>query len=322
MSPSVIVVSAPGHALPPAFKTIEAIADVIVVDNEDDLRAAARSARIAFQWDFGSDLLRRVGPGELAWIHTNSVGIDAILSPALVEAPTVVTNTRGVFEPPMAEYVLAMLLYFAVDLRGTVEAQQAARWDKRPTESVRSRRALVLGAGGVGREIVLMLRAVGISVEVVGRTERADEVLGHIWSSASLDTLLPRTDDLIIALPLTATTRRVIDRRRLQLLPPGSRVVNVGRGPLLDEQALLEALRSGHVDAAALDVFQEEPLPADHPFWSMRNVLVSPHMSSDARGWESRSVSLFVDNLNRWVAGEPLVNVVDKSALAGTERRS
>ncbi|TDD83470.1 D-2-hydroxyacid dehydrogenase [Saccharopolyspora karakumensis] len=254
--------------------------------------------------------------GGIQWVHANSVGVDAIVTPELATTSTVVTNTRGVFEPPMAEYVLAMLLYFAKDLGGTVDAQRAARWDKRPTESLRSRRVLLVGPGAVGREIASLLRGAGITVDVVGRTSRTDEVLGEVRGIGELNALLPQADDLVVALPLTADTRGIIDADVLGRLRPGARVINVGRGPLIDEDAFIAELRAGRLGGAALDVFDQEPLPADHPFWAMDNVMVSPHMAGDAVGWERRSIELFVTNLERWSAGQPLLNIVDKSAFA------
>jgi phosphoglycerate dehydrogenase-like enzyme len=126
-----------------------------------------------------------------------------------------------------------------------------------------------------------------------------------------LDQLLPEADDVVLALPLTEATRGLIDARRLALMRPGARLVNVGRGALVVEEALLDSVRDGHLGAAALDVFEREPLPPDHPFWATDNVLVSPHMSGDLVGWRDRVVDRFAANLRRWVAGDPLADVVD-----------
>lgn len=152
-------------------------------------------------------------------------------------------------------------------------------------------------------------------VDVVGRSARQDAELGSIHPMARIDELLPTADDVVVALPLTPETAGVIDAQRLARFKPGSRLVNVGRGPLVDEDALLAQLRSGHIAAAALDVFVQEPLPAEHPFWGMDNVLVSAHMSGDVIGWQEQSVALFVDNLDRWNRGVPLRNLVDKGNL-------
>jgi phosphoglycerate dehydrogenase-like enzyme len=165
-----------------------------------------------------------------------------------------------------------------------------------------------------------LLRAVGVTVDVMGRRARDDEPgLGRVHAVDELGTLLMQADDIIVALPLTAETQGILSAERLGQVRPGARIVNVGRGPLIDEQALLDALRSGHVGAAVLDVFEREPLPAGHPFWAMDNVLVSPHMSGDVLGWERAVIDLFLDNLDRWSRGAELRNVVGKQAFAVPE---
>lgn len=323
MSAPVIVVAAPDTALPPEFDVVRQLAEVIEVRDAAGWRRALDSgADAAFLWDYATDLVRSNGPGTLGWLHTNSIGIDAFQSQAVADSPVVLTNTRGVFEPPIGEFVLMALLYFAKDVRRTIEDQRTATWRTRPTETLRERRVVVLGAGGVGQAIVTVLRALGIDVEVVARRRRTDPELGEVKALSDLDELLPRTDDLVVALPLSAGTRGLIDGDRLALLPRGARVVNVGRGPVVDETALIAALNSGHLGGAALDVFDTEPLPAEHPFWSMDNVLVSPHMSSEAYGWERQSVRLFLDNLQRWRSGQSLRNVVDKAELSPSPKTS
>jgi phosphoglycerate dehydrogenase-like enzyme len=316
MDTKVIFVGGPGAAAPAELEAVRAVADVLIADTAETLRSAEKQAEIALVWDVTTPLFREVGAGDLAWIHTNSIGVDALLTPELVHAATVITNTRGVYERPMAEFVLAALLHFSRDLHRTVSLQRAHEWRKRQGELIAERRALVLGPGAVGREITTLLRAVGITVDVVGRRARDDEPgLGRVHSVADLDLLLPEADDVIVALPLTADTERILDADRLTRLRRGARIVNVGRGALIDEQALLAGLKSGRIGAAALDVFVREPLPADRPFWDMENVLVSPHMSGDGAGWERRVIDLFLRNLDRWKAGDELENVVDKRAF-------
>jgi len=188
--PRVIVVRDPDGELPSQLRALDELADVVAVATEDAFRRACRDAEIAFLWDFDTDLLRRTGPGSLKWIHTNSVGLDAVLTPAVADSPVVVTNTRGVFETPMAEWVLAVLLFFAKGLARTVDSQRAARWDYRLLEPVNGRRALIIGAGPVGRAIAHLLGQVGYLVRVVGRSERPDAELGQVCAIDRLDDLL------------------------------------------------------------------------------------------------------------------------------------
>jgi phosphoglycerate dehydrogenase-like enzyme len=308
--PTVIVVVPPDRE-PPALEALRGEAEFLVVRTADELRAAQPGVEILFLNDFRTELLRIVGPGDLRWIHTSSIGVDALLTEAIIDSDLVVTISRQVCERPIAEWVLGVLLMFVKDLRRTLEFQRVAQWSHRETEPLDGRRVLVLGPGPVGRETAMLLRAAGMIVDVVGRRGREDPVLGPIYPVDELDELLPAADDVVLALPLNDSTRRIIDGRRLALMRPGARLVNVGRGALVDEAALLAAARDGHLDAVALDVFEQEPLPSDHPFWTMDSVLVSPHMSGDLVGWRNRVADRFAANFRRWINGEPLVDVVD-----------
>jgi phosphoglycerate dehydrogenase-like enzyme len=308
--PQVIVVVPPGSDAPP-LEAVRGEAEITVVRTADELRAAQPGVEIMFLNHYRTELLRQVGPGDLRWIHTSSIGVDALLTEEIIEKEVVVTVSRGVCERPIAEWVLGVLLMFVKDLRRTIELQRSAEWLHREAEPLEGRRVLLLGLGLVGRETAKLLRAAGMKVDIVASRAREDRELGQIHGIDALDAFLPTVDDLVLALPLTDQTTGVIDSRRLGALRQGARLINVGRGPLVDEEALLAALRDGHLGGAALDVFEQEPLPADHPFWTMPNVLVSPHMSGDLIGWRGRVVERFAANLRHWLAGEPLVDVVD-----------
>ncbi|MGB8876138.1 MAG: D-2-hydroxyacid dehydrogenase [Solirubrobacteraceae bacterium] len=319
--PSVAVLLAKGEAPPDGLDLVSPLADVHLVDDAATLAEALRRAEVMFVWDFRSGLLRTAWPDDCSvrWIHTGSIGVDVVLVDPVLEGDIVVTNTRGVFERPIAEYVLGLILMFAKDLRGTLARQRERRWEHRETETIDGARVVILGAGGVAREVAPLLRAAGMEVQVVGRTARTgDSGLGDVRAGMEVDELLPGADFVVVALPLTSETRGYLDGRRIGLLSPRARIVNIGRGPLIDEDALLAALRSGAIAGAALDVFATEPLPPEHPFWAMDQVVVSPHMSGDRIGWEREVVSRFADNLRRWLAGEELRNVVDKRGLRGS----
>jgi phosphoglycerate dehydrogenase-like enzyme len=316
---SVAVLLAQGEVPPDGLELVSALADVHLVGDATAVAEALRRADVMFVWDYRSDLLRTAWPADssVRWIHTGSIGVEAVLVDPVIERDIVVTNTRGVFERPIAEYVLGLILMFAKDLHGTLARQRERRWEHRETETIAGARVLVLGAGGVAREIAPLLRAAGMDVQVVGRTARTgDASLGDVRASTEVDGLLPGADFVVVALPLTRETRGYLDQRRLGLLRPEARIVNIGRGALVDENALVAALRSGAIAGAALDVFATEPLPPEHPFWTMDRVVVSPHMSGDLIGWERDAVALFADNLRRWLAGEELRNVIDKRGLS------
>jgi phosphoglycerate dehydrogenase-like enzyme len=315
----VAVLLARGEVPPDGLELVSALADVNLVDDATAVAEALRRADVMFVWDYRSELLRTAWPTDCSvrWIHTGSIGVEAVLVDPVIERDIVVTNTRGVFERPIAEYVLGLILMFAKDLGGTLARQRERRWEHRETETIAGARVLVLGAGGVAREVAPLLRAAGMDVQVVGRTARSgDGSLGDVHASTEVDGLLPGADFVVVALPLTGETRGYLDQRRLGLLRPEARIVNIGRGALVDENALVAALRSGAVAGAALDVFATEPLPLGHPFWTMDRVVVSPHMSGDLIGWERVVVARFAENLRRWLAGEELGNVIDKRRLS------
>lgn len=266
-------------------------------------------ADVLLVWDFTSDAVREAWPGDgprPRWVHTASAGVDRLLCPELAASPTVVTNARGVFELPIAEYVAGLVLAFAKDLPRTLELQRQHRWSHRETRGLAGTRAVVVGAGPVGREIMRLLDALGVQVALVGRTARRT-----IHGVEDLDRLAAGADWVIGAAPLTDATRGMFDSRFFGLLQPSAHFVNVGRGALTVEEDLAEALRRRWIAGAALDVFQEEPLGSRSPLWEVPRLLVSPHMSGDTAGWRDRLGEQFVSMYERWSAGEPLPNVVD-----------
>lgn len=312
--PTLVVLCPPDGDRPPGMATVEERFRVRYV-GPDGLAEALPGAEALFLWDFFSDVVRDAWPraDRLRWVHVAAAGVDRLLFPELVASDVVVTNARGVFDQPIAEYVLAMILAVAKDLPGTYARQAERRWEHRETRTVVGSTALVVGTGAIGRRIARVLRAVGMEVTGAGRTaRRGDPDFGEVVPSGDLAAHVGRADHVVVVAPLTEQTRGLVDADVIAAMKPGSHLVNVGRGPIVDEEALLEALRSGHLAAASLDVFVTEPLPADSPLWSTPGVTVSPHMSGDALGWRETLAGQFSDNAARWLDGEPLVNVVDK----------
>lgn len=274
------------------------------------LAALLPHADVLLVWDFGSDAVREAWPGDgprPAWVHTASAGVDRLLCPELVECDTVVTNARGVFEQPIAEYVAGLVLAFAKDLPGTLELQHRRRWRHRESVPVAGSRAVVLGAGPVGRAITRLLMGLGVEVALVGRTARRT-----IHGAGDLDRLAAQADWVICAAPLTPQTYGMFDTRFFGLMQPSARFINVGRGPMVVEGDLMDALRKRWIAGAALDVFEREPLGPQSPLWDVPNLIVSPHMSGDTAGWRDRLGEQFVAMYELLAAGQPLPNVVDK----------
>lgn len=312
MAPVLVVLHA--GDLPDGLESVAEVADVRYA-TADTLADAVDGADALLLWDFFSPAVESAWPrcGSLKWIHIAAAGVDSLMFDELVESDVVVTNSRGVFDRPIAEFVLAQILAFAKDSERSRALQQSKVWQHRETERIDGAHAMIVGTGAIGRAIANLLTAVGMSISGVGRTAReGDRDFGTVHASADLTSEVARADYLVLVAPLTDQTRGMIDDSVLAAMKPGSRVVNVGRGELLDTEALLTHLATGHIAGAALDVFETEPLSADHPLWTAKNVILTPHMSGDASGWKQRLAEVFADNAGRYFRGEPLLNVVDK----------
>ncbi|MGW0422048.1 D-2-hydroxyacid dehydrogenase [Streptomyces sp. NPDC003015] len=267
-------------------------------------------ADVLLVWDFTSTAVRDAWPGEgprPRWVHTASAGVDHLMCPELVASDTRVTNARGVFDRPIAEYVAALVLTMAKDLPRTLELQRERVWRHRESQRVAGTRACVVGSGPIGRAIVATLKALGVTTALVGRRSRTG-----IHGPDDLDRLMARADWVIAAAPLTAETHGMFDARRFGMMQPSARFINIGRGQLVVEDALVEALTKRWIAGAALDVFATEPLPPESPLWRVPGLIVSPHMSGDTVGWRDELGAQFVEMYDRWEAGRSLTNVVDK----------
>ncbi|KAB8171106.1 D-2-hydroxyacid dehydrogenase [Streptomyces sp. 3MP-14] len=300
---------------PPRLDRLAGRADVLYSD-ANSLAKRLPEADVLLVWDFLSDAVRHAWPGAGArpvWVHTASAGVDRLLFPELLESDAVITNARGVFDRPIAEYVAGLVLALAKDFRGTWVAQSQRRWLHRETAKVYGSNALVVGSGPIGRRIGALLQTLGVTVELVGRRARErDPAFGRVHSADSLPELLPEADWVICAAPLTPQTAGMFDAATLALMRPTARLINIGRGAHVVVDDLAEALRAGRIAGAALDVLPDEPLGPDSPLWDVPNLLISPHMSGDTFGWRDDLAEQFVDNFDRWHAGRPLFNVVDK----------
>ncbi|MDX3116290.1 MULTISPECIES: D-2-hydroxyacid dehydrogenase [Streptomyces] len=278
--------------------------------DEASLAERLPAADVLLVWDFTSHAVRAAWPGEgprPRWVHTASAGVDHVMCPELAASDTVVTNARGVFDEPIAEYVAALVLAMAKDLPRTWELQRRGEWLHRESRRVAGGRAVVVGSGPIGRAIARTLKALGMTAAVVGRVPRTG-----IHGPQDLDRLLARADWVIAAAPLTEQTRGMFDTRRFGVMQPSARFVNVGRGQLVVEDALVRALERRWIAGAALDVVTDEPLAPDSPLWHVPGLLISPHMSGDTVGSYDELGAQFVELFERWAVGRPLKNVVDK----------
>lgn len=299
----------------PRLERLRGRARVVHAD-EKTLADHLPEADVLLVWDFLSDAVREAWPGEgprPGWVHTPSAGVDRLL-PELAESPgTVITNARGVFDQPIAEYVAGLVLAMAKDFHGSWELQRERRWRHRETIRVGGTRAVVVGSGPIGRAIGRTLTGLGVTVDLVGRREReGDPEFGRVHGIGSLGQLLGTADWVICVAPLTEESRGLFGAEAFGQMKPEARFINVGRGQHVVEDELVDALSRHRIAGAALDVFAEEPVQEDSRLWDVPGLLISPHMSGDTLGWRNDLAEQFLDNYDRWEAGEPLMNVVDK----------
>lgn len=259
---------------------------------------------------FYSTLRKAAG---LKWLHVFNAGVDAPIFTELMQRGVRLSTSSGTNAEAVANSALAGLLALSRGLPGWMAQQRARHWRKRTRgeapPDLRGQTLLLLGSGAIGSHIATVARALGLTVLAVRRSAgRAGDPAHETHPPSALASLLPRTDWLVIACPLTTETRGLIDARALAALPRGAHLVNIGRGEIVDQPAMIDALDSGHLAGAYLDVFDPEPLPAESPLWAMPNVIVSPHDAASAAGNDRRVFELFRDNLARWVRGERLLN--------------
>ena len=280
------------------------------------LAEAMAGADVVFAYDFLSTAIADAwhAAGSVRWVHIAAAGVDPLMTPEVRESEVVITNSRGVFDDAIAEYVLGQVLSFAKGFPRSLRLQDARTWQHRESERVAGTRALVVGTGPIGRAVARLLRAAGLEVAGSGRRERTgDPDFGHVWATEDLHEALGEVDWVVAIAPLTDQTSGMFDADAFAAMQPHARFINVGRGELVRTDDLVAALRAEEIAGAALDVVSPEPLPEDHPLWEMPGVMITPHNSGDFVGWREALVELFADNFVRWVADEPLANVVDTS---------
>jgi phosphoglycerate dehydrogenase-like enzyme len=251
------------------------------------------------------------------WVHTLTAGVDRLLFPALRESPVPLTNSRGVYSAALAEWALLAMLHFAKDAGRLERQRRAVRWEPFECAELRGRTLGLVGYGTIARETAARARAFGMRVHALRRSPApagGDDGVERWYGPDGLHALLAASDYVLLALPLTPRTAGLVDAAALAAMKPSGVLINLGRGPTLVEADLARALGERRIRGAALDVFDIEPLPADHPFWALDNLLLSPHCADYTAGWQEDAMAFFVESFRRFAAGKPLRNVVDKAA--------
>jgi D-2-hydroxyacid dehydrogenase (NADP+) len=256
----------------------------------------------------------RKGPN-IKWLHVFNIGVDHPIYTEMLERGVRVTTSAGTTAQPISQTALTGMLMLSRGFPHWMQAQAARRWD--PVRLHLSPRDLpgqtvvVYGMGGIGTEFARLAKALGMKVIGVRRSPRkADDPVDEMHTPDQIDKLLPRADWLMLCSPLTAQTRKLMNAQRLALLPKGSHILNVSRGEVIDEAAMIESLKSGHLAGAYLDVFEQEPLPTESPLWDLPNVIITPHNSTSSNGNERRVFDCFMQILEQWANKAPLTNEV------------
>jgi phosphoglycerate dehydrogenase-like enzyme len=277
---------------------------------------AAEDATAILLWSGARKLLREVFSicRKVRWIHSRAAGLDSLLFPELVDSPILLTNGSGVFSASLGEFVLAAILYFAKDLRQMSRNQAAELWNPFDIEEVAGQTVGIVGYGDIGRAVASRVHAMGMHIlatkrHVAGST---DPLVDHFYGPEELREMIALCDYIVVTAPLTAETRHMISDAEFAVMKPTVVVINVGRGPVIDEAALLRTLTTQRIKGAGLDVFEHEPLPAGHPLYKLENVLLSPHCADHTADWQDQAMLFFLEQYARFEKGEPLKNIVNK----------
>jgi phosphoglycerate dehydrogenase-like enzyme len=291
---------------------------IIVSDQLEVVQEAAPEADVIMVGSY-ANLLKAVFPKavRLRWLHTFSAGIEAYLFPEVMESPVVMTNARGVFKKSLAEFVITGALYFAKDLPRMLRNQAAGVWELFDVGELQGKVMGIVGYGETGRACAELAKPFGMTIFGLRRRpelSQGDPLVDRVFGTDGLLEMLSLSDYVVLAVPGTRHTQRLIGEPEIQAMRPHAVFINVGRGSTVDEPVLIRALEANRIRGAALDVVETEPLPAGHPLYSVKNLLLSPHIADHTPGWRVLSTQFFVENLQRFVEGRPLENIVDKHA--------
>lgn len=297
--------------------------------NYDTIDADIKDADVVVSWSLKPEQL--VHAQRLRWIHSTAAAIHQLMIPEIIDSDIVVTNARSVHGPVVGEHVLALMFAWAKRLPSAMRMQQKHEWgqdamtrEQPPIRELRDSTLGLIGVGAIGGHVAAIASAIGMRVFAVrGHPQKGIDWLGRndpeisrhrVYGPKDLERVLRESDFVVISAPVTSATEKLIGASALRAMRPNAYLINVARGALVDEQALIAALQEKRIGGAALDVFEEEPLPAQSPLWDMDNVLITPHQGGLAHKLWERQYALFSQNLSRFLNGAPLIGVVDKKS--------
>ena len=304
------------------LKLLERLPDtvrLIATADEEHAIASAPDADVIV-CDMGrAKILKAMLPhaAKLRWIHSVSAGVEGLLFPELVDHPATFTNGRGAYKRSLAEFVIAGAMYFAKNMPRLLADQKAHKWEQFYMEELYGTTMGIVGYGEIGRASAEKAKAFGMKVLALRRRPElstSDPLVDRVYTHGELHQMLALCDYIVVAAPNAPGTFGLIGEAEFAVMKPNAVIMNVGRGPVIVESAMIHALATNKIRGAALDVFDEEPLPAGHPLFDLPNVLISPHSADRVTGWLEIAVEVFLDNFEHFEKGEELMNVVDKKA--------
>jgi D-2-hydroxyacid dehydrogenase (NADP+) len=278
-----------------------------------ELDTLLAEAEVIYGFRLPADITHRAP--KLKWFQTMSAGVDRFLDDKFRKSPVILTSVSGIHATPISEFVLGLMLMFAKQAPLAFQQKQQRQWKSYLATELHSKTVGIVGLGHIGREIARLAKAFGMKVVATRRSagisQRARYV-DRLYTPGQLRLLLAESDFVVLSLPLTEETRRIIGEAELRNMKPTAYLINIARGSLVDEEALVRALEEKRIAGAGLDVFATEPLPAENPLWGFPNVIISPHIAGGMEEYVQRATAVFIENLRRYLAGKKLVNVVDK----------
>ncbi len=294
------------------------LADVphVVANSSTSNDKLASNAEVILHWSGPRDVLRAAflaNPG-VRWVHSRSAGLDSVLFSELVDSPISVTNGSGVFSQSLGEFALAAILYFAKDFRRMLRNQEASRWEQFDVLEIAGQTVGIVGYGDIGRAVASRVHAMGMRVLALKRhaPTSGDPLVDRFFGPSDLNEMLALCDYVVVAAPLTSETHHLLSDSAFAAMKPSSVVINVGRGPVIDQAAVVRALVAHKIKGAGLDVFEQEPIPSGDPIYTLENVLISPHCADHTKDWLNQAMRFFLLQYERFCNGQPLQNIVEK----------
>lgn len=313
---TILILGKPGHAQLDLLKRLDSHIRILRAESSQEAAAKAPEADVIFAWDGNRDALHAAlaKASRTRWIHARFAGLDHVVSPELKALTIPFTNGSGVFSQSLGEFVLAAMLYFAKDFPRMRRSQQAAKWEPFDVLEIRQQSMGIVGYGDIGRACAWRAKAMGMRVLALRRRPElstGDPHVDRVYGWDGRHQMIAESDYVVCAAPLTAETKGMFSDAEFAVMKPGAVIINVGRGPVIDEPAMIRALQSGRIKGAGLDVTSVEPLPSDSPLYRMDNVLLSPHCADHTTDWLDDAMNFFLQQLERFRKGQPLENVVD-----------